>query len=354
MSSAENTRSLLVASRQPLVAFSLSYLESSPTLAVAVSGGADSLCLLLLADAWAKKRNGRAVALTVDHRMRKESTAEALQVNHWCQQRDIEHHTLTLSEPPENQSDARDARYARLTDWCNQNHVLHLLTAHHQDDQAETFFFRLARGSFLEGLASIPAVSTLDGVRLLRPLLGYPKSALETHLRASGQPWIEDPSNASLKYTRNVIRTHLSHTPDISAKTANLAARVAHIRHQLDHTLASDMVRTVDLFPGYALLKQAPFLEQPENQGLKILQALVQSLGNKPAQPRTEKLQRLYDELSRTNPPRERSLSGCRFRYVRKKHGWQVESEHAPPYMNNTAKPLKPLAGSAFLGLNDV
>jgi tRNA(Ile)-lysidine synthase len=336
---------------------SFAYFEFSPTLAVAVSGGADSMALLLLSHAWAKKRGGRTIALTVDHRMRKESAGEAAQVKSWCTHRGIEHHTLLVSDRPANQSDARNARYAQLTEWCRAHHILHLLTAHHQDDQAETFFFRLARGSFLEGLASIPAISVLNGVRLLRPLLGHPKSELEDFLRQQDQGWVHDASNDSMKYTRNIIRSHLASAPDVARRGATIATRVAMVRNRLDHRLAGDLCQMVDIFPRHAVLKQAPLLALPASQGTKILQALVQTFGHKTTQPRTEKLRRLYTELSDSNPPRQRSLSGCRFRYLRKSRIWRVEPEPNTPHMDTTCPmyhPPKPLAGSAFLGLNTV
>src|SRR5579863_9177854 len=133
--------------------------ERRPLIAVAVSGGADSMALALLADAWAKARRGRAVALTVDHRLRAESTAEARQVARWLRRHGIAHEILTWTAPrPRSgvQAAARAARYALLEDWCLRAHCLHLLTAHHRRDQVETFWLRLTRGSGLDGLAAMP------------------------------------------------------------------------------------------------------------------------------------------------------------------------------------------------------
>src|SRR5579863_2293243 len=134
--------------------------ERRPLLAVAVSGGADSLALALLASVWAKARRGRVVALTVDHRLRRESTGEARQVGRWLRRLGIAHEILTWKGPyPQGdvQAAARAARYALLEAWCHTAHCLHLLTAHHREDQVETFWLRLARGSGLDGLAAMPA-----------------------------------------------------------------------------------------------------------------------------------------------------------------------------------------------------
>src|ERR1700693_3737439 len=107
--------------------------ERAPRLAVAVSGGADSLALALFADAWARARGGRIAALTVDHRLRAASATEARQVGAWLAPRGIVHRTLAWEGPhPESdiQAAARAARYRLLEAWCEEQGILHLLTAH--------------------------------------------------------------------------------------------------------------------------------------------------------------------------------------------------------------------------------
>ena len=165
--------------------------EPKPRLAVAVSGGADSLALALLADRWARAQGGRITAVTVDHALRPEAAAEARQVGRWLKAAKIRHVTLRWTPPaplkklaggtrPANlQSAARDARYQLLTGWCRDHAVLHLLLAHHRDDQAETLLLRLARGSGLDGLAAMAPLVERASLRLLRPLL---PAALQTHL----------------------------------------------------------------------------------------------------------------------------------------------------------------------------
>ncbi len=148
--------------------------ERRPVLAVAVSGGADSLALALLADRWARAAGGHIVALTVDHRLRPESGAEAAQVEAWLGARAIAHRRLDWRDAragSDLQARARAARYALLQDWCAVAGVLHLLLAHHQDDQAETFLLRLGRGSGVDGLGAMAPVSYARACRLLRPLL---------------------------------------------------------------------------------------------------------------------------------------------------------------------------------------
>jgi tRNA(Ile)-lysidine synthase len=183
--------------------------EARPHLAIAVSGGADSLALALLADAWARPHGGLVTALTVDHRLRPGSADEAAQVALWLRRRSIAQATLVRDGPGfagDVQAEARAARYRLLEGWCEGAGVLHLLTGHHREDQAETVLLRLARGSGLDGLAGIPAVTERRDCRILRPLLAIPRARLAATLEAQGQAWVEDPSNRDPAYARVRLR----------------------------------------------------------------------------------------------------------------------------------------------------
>ena len=139
------------------------------------------MALTLLAHDWAKARSGRITALTVDHGLRAEAAQEAATLKQWCETLGIAHCVLRIQDSGfkiqgKIQEAAREARYGLLTDYCRQHRILHLLTAHQREDQTETFFFRLARGSGLMGLACMANISQRDGIRLLRPLLSMPKA----------------------------------------------------------------------------------------------------------------------------------------------------------------------------------
>ncbi len=179
--------------------------ESQPVIAVAVSGGPDSLALLLLVDRWARDQGGAALALTVDHGLRPDSAAEAAQVGAWAKARGIAHAVLPWTgDKPQTgiQAAARQARYRLLTEACAARGILHLAIAHHADDQAETVLFRRERGSGPAGLAGMTAARSLGAVRMIRPLLGWPKSALTQTCRHFGQDFVEDPSNRSDRFAR--------------------------------------------------------------------------------------------------------------------------------------------------------
>ncbi len=180
-------------------------------LAVAVSGGADSMALALLARDWAGARGRKLTALTVDHRLRPESADEAAAVAGWMMARGIPHHVLRWRDRPRGnvQAEARRARYGLLENWCAAEGAGALLLAHHLEDQAETVLLRLGRGSGVYGLAGMSAETApaWPGAPVrARPLLGVPKARLAATLSAAGQSWIEDPSNRNPAFARTRVR----------------------------------------------------------------------------------------------------------------------------------------------------
>ena len=179
-------------------------------LGLAVSGGPDSLALLLLAcDAYA----GRVRAATVDHGLRKESTIEALHVEDICARLGCPHSILavTVAEGRAGvQGEARRARYDALAAWAAAQDIDHLLTAHHADDQAETVLMRVQRGSGVGGLSGIRPVRSEGAVTVARPLLGWTKADLVHLVSAAGIEPVDDPSNRDPRFDRVAIRAFLS------------------------------------------------------------------------------------------------------------------------------------------------
>ncbi|WP_146002579.1 tRNA lysidine(34) synthetase TilS [Telmatospirillum siberiense] len=307
---------------------SLGPFESGPVLAVGVSGGADSLALCLLAEDWARARGGRVEALIVDHALRSESAAEALQVAGWLAERGISHHILRWegAKPSSGvQAAAREARYRLTRDWCSRHGVLYLLLGHHRDDQAETFLLRLGRGSGVDGLSAMAPVSALPDVLLLRPLLDVPHARLMATLRALEQPWVEDPSNASGAYRRVRLRRM---APALSAEgldgacLAATAGRLARARRALERATCEAMVRAVAFDgSGFAWLRTDELAGMPEEVCLRLLARLCRTIGGEAYPPRLERLERLSEAL-RSPQRRRRTFAGCLL--TPKKNGWLV------------------------------
>ena len=206
----------------------------STPLALAVSGGPDSMAMLALA---AAARPGRVIAATFDHGLRPASAAEAAMVADWCAARAIPHATLHPDRPlPASnvQASARTARYAALGRWAAAAGATLLATAHHADDQAETFLMRANRGSGPTGLAGIRRARPLcAGVTLVRPLLDWRRATLAAI--AAHLPVADDPSNADAHYTRVRARQWLAATPELDpAQFARAADHVATMADDLE------------------------------------------------------------------------------------------------------------------------
>lgn len=326
-------------------------------VAVAVSGGADSMALALLAHDWAAKRNIRVSAFTVDHGLRPESAKEARQVARWLKAAGMPCRILTWRgvKPAANRQEvAREARYGLLRDACAKAGIRHLLLAHHREDQAETLLLRALRGSGVDGLAAMQASRALDrDFILLRPLLDVPKADLVATLRKRGQAWIEDPSNANPAFARVRVRRALN---DLAGGDAGLRAElVAHLaltarnlaraRAALDSAAIALLQGMANLDPlaGIARLDPAKLKAADDEIALRALARLLQAIGGDPLPPRLERLERLLAGL-RGKTPEPATLHRCMLRPD--KAGTQMlvcrEARHLPD-------PIKLMPGSRLL-----
>ncbi len=301
--------------------------EAAPHVAVACSGGRDSLALSLLLHDWTESRNGRVTALVVDHRLRPESGTEIRRVRQWLRQRGIRHRVLVRPDEPLTtnlQAAARDARYRLMSDWCAANGVLHLGLGHHLEDQAETVLLRLARGSGVDGLAAMAKISETSRVRYLRPLLETSRDRLRATLRARRQPHIEDPSNENPDFQRVRLR-RAQPILDAEGLTARRLAVTAdsmgRARTALERAAARCLARCATLYPeGYCLLDEGPLRAAPEEVTLRCLARVVSCIGGRTYPPRLQRVERLYDALMAEDGLRGgRTLAGCRIVRWRKK-----------------------------------
>ena len=236
--------------------------EPAPHVAVAVSGGADSLALALLADGWARARGGRVTALVVDHGLRAASAGEAEITVRRLGSRGISARVLTLcglDHGPGMAARARVARHAVLAAACAEAGIVHLLFGHHAGDQAETVAMRLLGRSGPAGLAGMAALRETAGVRMLRPLLAVAPGCLRATVRAAGLDWIEDPSNADRAASRSRLRA-LRADPEgtgLATRGAVAAARLrGRARAAEEGRTAAVLAERVALYPeGYAVIR---------------------------------------------------------------------------------------------------
>jgi tRNA(Ile)-lysidine synthase len=216
--------------------------KAVPALVLAVSGGPDSIALMWLAARWrrALKRGPQLVAVTVDHGLRREAAREARDVKQLAKILDLPHRTVrwTGAKPKTGlPAAARDARYRLLAEVARASGATHILTAHTQDDQAETLLMRMSRGSGIAGLAGIARQSQRDGVMLVRPLLHVPKTRLLATLKQAKVGFADDPTNRDVNFTRPRFRALM---PQLAAEgfdarnLTRLASRLARANAALE------------------------------------------------------------------------------------------------------------------------
>lgn len=263
---------------------------SAGTMAVAVSGGADSMALCLLAHRWASHTGRAVLALTVDHGLRPDSAAEATQVAGWLRRRGIRHAVLPWTGPKPTaglQAAARAARYRLLAERCRAEGIADVMVAHHAGDQAETFVMRRERGSGPRGLAAMPAARHVDSIRVLRPLLTVSKDRLRATLQACGQDWVEDPSNANQRFAR--VRTRLvlaSGSPSSTDRLAALARVHGVRREQADAALTRLLAECAFPDPaGFCRIGLRELLAVPPAMAAAVLARVVTTVGGLPYLP---------------------------------------------------------------------
>lgn len=297
--------------------------EETPRLAAAVSGGADSMALAVLADTWARARRGSLLALIVDHGLRAESRAEAILTQERLAARGIASRILPLSALSNGRASAaraREARYQALMEACRAMGLLHLLLGHHAADQAETIWMRKQAQSGLIGLAGMAALRELPFVRLLRPLLRFPPERLRATLEAAGVAWVEDPSNRNRRFLRARLRAQLAtaEAKPLGPILLAQAKEAAMARKTAEHRSAEALAQSVRFFPeGYALLTSWPL---PPAALASLIQALTGAAYPPP----------LRQVAPLAASPRSATLAGVRVLPAGKLgHGWLLVREAA-------------------------
>lgn len=289
-------------------------------IAIAVSGGSDSMALLALTHRWATQRNVCITALTVDHRLRPESSREAQLVKQWCALHDIPHHTLEwdyIHKPVNNvQAKARDMRYQKMSAWCRNHGAPLLLTAHTRDDQAETFLMRMERGCGIDGLSGISRVKSMPrlGITLIRPLLNIPKDRLRITLSNGDILWSEDPSNHSPNYHRSHIREQLqSADPQIVENIARTAHHAGMARNALDYYTRQHLRHQVFITnTGFARFSRYSFMASaPYEIIYRSINRLLSLVSGNMERPREQEALRLLDWLNDPLDLKGRTLHGC-------------------------------------------
>lgn len=296
-----------------------SLFDGSEKIALALSGGPDSMALCHFLSRWDR---ADIHALTVDHGLRPESADEAQQVAAWVRGWPrITHTTLRWNgDKPATRimEEARRARYALMADYCRAHGITHLALAHHQDDQGETFLIRLAAGSGLDGLAAMRSRQALDsGITLCRPFLSVSKDSLVAACAARNIPFVTDPSNTKDDYLRPRLRAarDVLAGEGLSGKRLSVtAARMGRARDALEHYTAAALAACrLDVREGTEVFDYPLFCTYPAEIRLRlILDAMERLHPGRDYGPRMEKAEDLLLSLENQDF-KGRTLGGCVF-----------------------------------------
>ena len=299
----------------------LAPLARFPRLALAVSGGPDSLALMQVVARWRDtcKTGPELSVLTVDHGLRAGSREEAELVARIASEFGLRHAILTWVVG-ENwfaslQARARTARYDLMAGYCHAHDIPALVTAHHLDDQAETFLMRLKRGSGLDGLAAIPEKGAWAGITIFRPLLDVPKARLVATLNEAGLSFVSDPSNSDPRFERARMRERtdalsaLGLTPEALALSAR---RLRRAREALDAAAQDFLARHSTMSEaGYAAIDREALATAPREIALRALAQLIAAVGGGETPVQLAKLENLLAALE-ANPEKAHTLGRCR------------------------------------------
>ncbi len=307
---------------------------------VAVSGGPDSMALLHLLSTWATgKKIVNIHAVTVDHALRDNSAAEALVVGENVSSfPNVIHHILKREAPEQNtrvMERARADRYALISQYCTDYHITHIFVAHHMDDQAETFLFRLAKGSGLDGLAGMsPAQALRNDQVLYRPFLDISKADILSYCKAHNISYIHDPSNKDRKFARPRMRASLDVLKQEGLTHERLsvtAKRIARARQALEIVSEKQYQIHLNLLkPDRIVFDKSVFCD-PDEIGIRILLRGMQYLHtqnniNNEYGPRLARVETLYNDLKYAPDFKRRTLSGLMF--SKDEQGITITLEH--------------------------
>ncbi|EGV19710.1 tRNA lysidine(34) synthetase TilS [Thiocapsa marina] len=289
---------------------------------IAFSGGTDSTALLHAAAAGADQRLGVLRAIHIDHGLHPDSPLWADHCRRICDSLGVPLVVRCLNLAPipgeSLEATAREARYRTLAEVLRPRDLM--LTAHNQDDQAETLLLALLRGSGVHGLAAMPCEAVLGRGRLVRPLLDVPRAMLEQYVRDLGLSWIEDPSNASVRMDRNYLRSSVvpllrSRWPALSSTISRSAGHCAEAARLVDGLADERMEACTGAHPGTLAIPALAGLERARRKA--VLRLWLRRRGF--ALPDVRHLERILDEVltARSEADPLVAWSGCEVRRYR-------------------------------------
>ena len=291
---------------------------SPPRLALAVSGGPDSMAMAFCAKRWAEETSTNIIGFIVDHDLRAESPVEAEATQATLATLGIPAEILRWQHGPiaaRLHVEARKARYQLLIDACHRHGIHHLLLAHQREDQAETILMRFAKGSGIDGLAGIATTSLMEDVHIWRPLLPVAKERLIATCKAANIPFVTDASNESDRFARGRLRRvmPLLATEGLTIdRLVDLGNRAAAAKEALDHVTALFLRASTAMDEaGTIRINLAEFNPLPRAIAERVLEACLQTIHREDYAPEHASVVTLREALQSDAIMPTRTLHGC-------------------------------------------
>ena len=286
--------------------------------AIAVSGGSDSLCLAYLSKMYSAEYRNKMDVLIVDHKLRSESSKEAVKVKSILKTKKIEAKILSWAGtiPKKNiQNSARNIRYSLISNYCSKKNIKFLITAHHMDDQVENFFIRLFRGSGLTGLSSMQVSSKYsEKLKIIRPFLALKKIDLKYVTLKFFKTYIQDPSNENEKYLRIRIRKNRKKLEGEGLNTNKIIKTVANLvsaNEALIYYKKKSLQKHVSfLSKDECAVSEKIFIEEADEIIFKSFSDILSLVSGTYYPPRSKKVISLINRLKKSNYSKS-TLGGC-------------------------------------------
>ena len=286
------------------------------TFLIAVSGGPDSLALTALAKSYSYENKCKIYYVLVDHNLRKDSSLEAISVKKLLKKNQINLNILKNKELIKKnvQSEARRIRYSLLTNFCKKRRIKTILTAHNFEDQVETFFIRLSRGSGLEGLSSMKQTNkTNNNINLVRPLLDVKKIQLIKISKVIFGRFYKDPTNKNTKYLRTRIR-NLKKSLETSGINYDQVFRsinnLASSRDTLELYFNKIYKDTVKKKKNKIFIRLEGLNSLNKEMKMRVFKKSIKDFTNSYYSPRSKKIFNLIDQIRAKKNPKL-TLGGC-------------------------------------------
>jgi len=289
--------------------------QPSDPIAIAVSGGSDSMALMHIVARWAVQTRRKICVLTVDHQLRPEAAGEARFVAEAAAALGLDHQILTWTQPRAGQAAARDARHRLLAEAARQLGAKTLLLGHTFDDLIETILIRKRRKApraLLAGpmpAAPSPVWSQGRNLTLIRPLLNIRRQALKDELQSRGLSWVDDPTNDNPAYERVRVRQFLSRHPRLASMMGPIATGLLAQREKHDALLGQTLLDTDTVQVEPSGLIQVDLTQIDRRIAPRMIAVLLRIAGGHDLPPRAEAVSELIAALQQ--PGERRTLAGA-------------------------------------------